>query len=53
VTFKDSDGGTVATVEARCPTTLEAGKRAKYEAAVAGADAERVDSFSAEATWER
>lgn len=53
VTFKDSDGGRVATVEARCPPTLEAGKRAKYEAAVAGADAERVDGFSVAATWER
>ncbi len=51
VTFKGASG-VVATVNARCPTELAAGKTAKYEAAVAGDDAEGIEDFEVSAVFD-
>jgi hypothetical protein len=45
VTFKGASGDTIAEVEARCPKTVAAGARAKYEAAVTDAQAEQTEEF--------
>lgn len=51
VTFLGT-GGALTEVEAACPSTLAAGKTARYEAAVTGDTAQAVDSFTVKATFE-
>lgn len=52
VTFRDVAGKKIAAVEARCKTELAAGKTTKFEAAVAGEQAAKVDGFTVEADWD-
>ncbi|MGE0712616.1 MAG: FxLYD domain-containing protein [Planctomycetota bacterium] len=52
VTFQDKDGATLDEVDAECPSDLAAGKTSRFEAAVAGEKAKRVEAFKAQVSFE-
>lgn len=52
VTFRDAQGAVLEVVEAECPASVEAGASARFEAALSGGKAERVESFEAEVSFQ-